>query len=381
MPITATARGTANILPQRIAVDMSEKITILKPASTPLTVLSSKMNTAPCSNYRYDWMEDSLMARWTTSVGVTLVGDVAITVAAGTGTLVGVNDLIKVAATGEVLRVTAIVGDVLTITRSWGVTAAAEIPAGSQLLIIGNAMMQGSGRAPEQYNQLTPQFNYTQIFKTGFSVTNTLEATKLYGGSELNRLRAKKAEEHQMSKEYAFLFGERALNVAGAQPISSTGGVLQFIAGSTANASRALAGATEAHVDAWVENIFAFGSKKKVWLCSSRIITFVNSIAKGRLDLVQANNDSTYGLDIVSYRTPHGTLQMIHHPLFVGGYAGLSIALDMEEVAYKPLKGRDTKYETNIQNNDEDGQRDQYITEAGIEVRQPQKHGSFTLTA
>jgi hypothetical protein len=46
----------------------------------------------------------------------------------------------------------------------------------------------------------------------------------------------------------------------------------------------------------------------------------------------------------------------------------------MDNVAYCPLTGRDTKLLTNRQANDEDAQKDEYLTEFGIEVRLPKTH-------
>jgi hypothetical protein len=43
------------------------------------------------------------------------------------------------------------------------------------------------------------------------------------------------------------------------------------------------------------------------------------------------------------------------------------------------LKGRDTKLMTNIQNNDEDGRRDMYQTECGLEIKLPKTHGIIKL--
>ena len=59
-------------------------------------------------------------------------------------------------------------------------------------------------------------------------------------------------------------------------------------------------------------------------------------------------------------------------------YGGYGIVIDPENVKYRPLQGRDTKLETNIQANDENQRKDQYITEAGLEVRLPKTHAVLT---
>jgi hypothetical protein len=390
MPIVNTARGTANINPNRIVVDMSNEIPLLKPREYPLTVLTKKLNTKTAHNYRYDWMEDTLMATWVACPAGAGAADVVINLAAGQGALVAANDLLKVAVTGEIMRVTQVNVDAVTVVRSYGTTVAAIIPAAASILVIGNAMMQGSGKAAEKYIQVTNNFNYTQIFKTPFSVTNTLEAMKLYGGKELARLQRKKAIEHAQSIEYALMFGERNLDTAGAQPISTTGGVLEFLTSSpnvqTISQAQVWADPDPATfakraLNAFAEQVFTYGSSKKTWLCSPSLITFITDIAELKLEIVQGDADSTFGLDINILRTPHGSLNIVQHPLLVQGYAGYSFVLDMEELAYRPLTGRDTKLETNIQANDEDGRRDQFITETGFELKQPLKHGVLILGA
>ena len=85
-------------------------------------------------------------------------------------------------------------------------------------------------------------------------------------------------------------------------------------------------------------------------------------------------------MNVMSYVTPFGELKLTKHPLLVDGYDGYGIVLDMEEVSYRLLTGRDTQLVTNIQAADEDGERDMYITEAGVQVKLPRKHGLIKLS-
>jgi hypothetical protein len=219
-----------------------------------------------------------------------------------------------------------------------------------------------------------------QIFRTPFAVTNTLDATKLYGGSEKARLRMKKGIEHAISMEYAFLFGERKLDISGSQPRTTTAGVLKFLAGTQNVTTKALSSVVEADLDAWCEQLFTYGSQTRTVMCSPSFISLVNKWAKSNNRLNVEQGAETYGLKVMKYETPHGSLNLVKHPLLINGYDGYAVALDMEELKYRPLEGRDTSLKTNIQNNDEDGQRDEYLTEAGLELRQPKKHGMFILT-
>ena len=67
-------------------------------------------------------------------------------------------------------------------------------------------------------------------------------------------------------------------------------------------------------------------------------------------------------------------MDVVFEPMFTGGLADLGLVLDMDNIRYVALKGRDTKLETNIQANDVDGVIDQYLTECSVECKQPKTH-------
>ena len=380
MPLSAQARGIANSQAKRQVVDMSENISMLRPSSAPLLVLTKKLDSSSCSNVKFEWFEDDFMARWTKALAGIAGGVTTLTVPLDEAQLIAVDDIVKVVRTGEVMRVTGITTNSLTVVRGYGETTAVAINTDDKLLVIGNAIMQGAGSPAEKYNDVTPVFNYTQIFRTPYSITNTFDATKVYGKKELDRLRFKRGVDHKMSIEYSLLFGERKFDTSGAQPRTTTGGVLAFLKGTSNIMSKAKASVTEADFIAFCEQVFTYGSETKIVLASPMLLTVLDGFARNRLSVVQSDKDKQYGLDVTSFVTPHGTLKFIKHPLLVSGYDGTGIVLDPEELSYRSLKGRDTSLKTNIQLPDEDGKKEEYITEAGLELRQVKKHGLIQLT-
>lgn len=381
MALSTQARGVNNILANRIVVDMSDKISDLQPNAAPLLVLTKKLATEACHNPKFEWMEADLLGRWTANVGAKISTDTTINVTAGTGALFAVGDLAKVVATGEIIRVTGISTDALTISRGFGVTSAGAIADGGKIINLGNANIQGGGAPSEKYNEPTPQYNYTQIFKTPFSLTNTLDATQLYGEKQKARLRRLKGIEHAQSIELSLLFGERKMLTAGVdQPLTATGGVLQFLAGTSNTLNKSYSTTTADDFETFCEKVFTYGSSEKVVLASPNLITKINSFALGKLSVVSADHEKAFGVNIMRYSTAHGDLLFVKHPMLIQGYAGYGIVLDMEELKYRPLANRDTRLMTDIQLPDEDGTKDMYITEAGLEFRMPSKHGLITLT-
>lgn len=377
--IKNTAVGNANIEQKRIVVDMSKEIAFLEPSATPFTVLTKKLNTVACHQPKYEWMDNDTETRWTATTATALVGASTIAVTAGTGKYFAAGDLIKNVTTGETMQVTGVAADTLTILRGIGSTAVA-VGSGDKILLVGNASMQGSGAPAEKVIGVTPFFNYTQIFKTAFSITNTLDATKLYGMDEKARLRKNNGIVHAKSIEYAALFGTKSIDTTGSQPITTTEGIITSLATNPNNVSKAKATATESDLLGFCENLFSHGTSERTCYVSPDVLSWFAEKAMNKVQLVQKDKDKTYGIAITKYLTPHGTLDLILHPLLTNGYAGKMVAVDMADIYYRPLAGRDTTLKTNIQAEDEDGQRDMYITEAGVQLRLPLKHGIFTLT-
>ena len=133
--------GTGNIGSARLVVDMSNEIALLQPSKTPLiTILKQAMkNTRAASNPKFSWMEDDLKARWDAINNGAGYNDAATSIVVDNGAYFIVGDVVKVPRTGEVLFVTAVNTNTLTVTRGFGTTAAAALVDNDPLVIVGNA--------------------------------------------------------------------------------------------------------------------------------------------------------------------------------------------------------------------------------------------------
>lgn len=378
--IVTGTRDNANILQAKRVIDMSDTIALLKPNEEPLMAFLkiAKRNTEVARNPKFDWLEDELQPRWDAI-------NAAAGYASGITAIVVDNavyftkfDIVKVPRTGEVMLVTAYdTGtQTLTVTRGFGLTAAAALVDNDPLVIIGNVNEEGAGTREIKSTQEVNKFNYTQIFKTPFGVTNTQAASKMYGGKDLNYQQMKKGVEHRIDMGRAFTMGERKEDTSGGKVKRSTGGLLSFL---NKNNYDAGGQTTQAEFDNNIsEVVFKYGSKEKILLASARLISVINQWALGKLQINQ--EAKKYGLSIFEYITPFGKFQIMNYQHILEGavYGGYGIVIDPENIKYRPLEGRDTKLETNIQANDADQRVDQYITEAGLEVRNPETHAVLT---
>jgi hypothetical protein len=386
MAVVTGVRDTNNILTanqnNRLKIDMSEKIALLQPSATPfITFLKrAKGNTEAAKNPKFSWFEDDLGARWD---ALNMAGNAAADatkIIFDTGGIFSVGDIVKVPRTGECFTITAVDPDgdnanEFTVVRGYGSTAAAIINNDDPLVIIGNANQEGAGVRTIKSTQEVEVYNYTQIWRTPFGVTNTQNASDFYGGSDLSYQQKKKGIEHARDIARSFLFGELKLDTTGTHPKRTTKGLLGFLSENNYAAGGAL---TQAEFDTNVAEVcFKYGSKEKLMLCSARVLSTINTWALGKLQIQQ--DETTFGLAVVKYVSPFGILNLVHEPMFEGAiYGGYAAILDVENIKYRPLKGRDTKLNTNIQANDTDGRTDEYITEAGLEVRSAKTHAIVT---
>lgn len=377
MPQVTGVRGTGNIMQGKMVIDMSNDIALLEPSAAPLVTFlkRAKGKTEGASNPEFKWLEDDLGARWdAVNSAAGHAADVT-SLVVDNGDYFSPGDIVKVPRTGEVILVKSVAANTLTVARGFGVTGAAALVDNDPLVIIGNVNEEGSGTRIIKSTQEIERFNYTQIFKTPFGVTNTQNASKMYGGSDLSYQQMKKGIEHTVDMARSFYFGEKKKDTTGAHAKRSTGGLMSFLSSNNYDAGGQL---TQSEFDQNVaEVIFRYGGKEKLMYSSARLLSVVNGWANGKLQIEQG--ETTFGLAVVKYVTPFGILNLVHEPLFEGAvYGGYGVVIDPENIKYRPLKGRDTKLETNIQANDEDQRKDQYVTEAGLEVRLPKTHAVIT---
>jgi len=373
MPTMITgARDTNNILSAKRVVDMSNEIALLEPDAAPLTVLMKRIDGKKkiAINPKYNWMEDELAPRWDAinfSTGYT-AGDTSIVV--DNGSYFKVGDVIKSPTSGEQMLVTAVSTNTLTVTRGWGNTSADTLSDNDKITILANASAEGSSAPTVKTTKEVEKTNYIQTIRTPFEVTGTEDASEMYGGKDITYLQKKMGIEHKRDLERALLFGEPKEDLTGTTPRRFTGGLNYFITTNRQDASGTL---TEAEFETFCETIFRYGSKTKLLLASSKVISAINSWAKGKLQTVP--KDETYGIDVKEYLSGHGTLLVVKHNLLEESYAGYAFAVDTEYIKMRTMQGRDTKLKTNIQANDADTRKDEYMTDIGFQLELEKAHG------
>jgi hypothetical protein len=276
--------------------------------------------------------------------------------------------------------------------------------------VVGTAWAEAS-RVPEGWrDEFYVNEGYAQIFKTAVPLfSGTALATRYRGdANEYMRVYQEKLMEHKMDIENALLFGYGAKDdSAGGTSASTrkTWGILPYTEIYGKMSHFTYSGSTyDTFVDE-MSSIFDAESGaggNKLVLASRSIMNWLNklggsSFLGNTMSLDSANGSNPYavdisrqsgmfnGVNITKVDTLYGTLNFVMEPLLRGPWANHAIAIDLNNVAYRPLAGngesRDTQIMTNVQDNAVDGRQDLILTEAGLEISLPETHAILKFTS
>ena len=359
----------ADILSNQRVVDMSPTIAQLEPDEAPLTTMLQKIGSRSAYSQKVEWLSDELVPRLTTLSASAASADTAISVATGTGTYFRPNDVVKIATTGENCYVTAVSANTIYVTRALGGVTAVSAASGVDLVKVGNAAAEGATLGTLLQTKKVANYNYAQIQRDPWGFTNTLVASKLYGGPEPANEAKKKLIEHKRQLENTMFFGVRDLNTSGSAPIGYCGGLFQYV---TSNLTTGVGTLTESVFETFLRKAFRYGSQNKVFFCSPLIVSALASFAQSKL-APPAPSIDTYGVSLSTYQSAQGAKVQIavkrdwyDFQATSGQYGGVGVVVDMEDVTMRPL--RDTVLKPDRQANDEDSVKQEYLTEWSFEI-------------
>ena len=367
-------RGTLDGNQDNRKIDMADKILLLEPDAAPLTVVTKNIQKKGTGNPKFQWQEDELDPRFDQVNNGAGYASGATSIVVDNGAYFEAQNLVYVPRTAETMRVTAIVGNTLTVVRGVGSTAAALVD-NDPLLITSTAQPEGDASRPARSRNQTTVYNYTQIFRTPWDATETARHSEYEADDDWDYQALKHGIEHKKSIEYALMVGARSEESSSGQARRTTGGFRSFV---TTNATDAGGALTEAEFFTALRPCFRYGAKEKWGFASQLAVDVLNTFPRGKLEVQQG--EKTFGLRIFQYISPHGTLNLVTHYLLEGTTLGGQIwVMDSDVVKYRYLVNkrgaRDTTLNKEIQANDVDGRKDEYLTECGLELGSELRHG------
>lgn len=364
-------------LSAQITFEIDDEIADLQADIAPITTLTQNLmqtSTVSAETHRYEWFEDDIRHANITANESIDASETVIDVNSGDADKVHPDMLLMNTATDEVMFVEEkdASANTITVTRGYGNSSAQSSSTSSDtLLILGPAMMQGSGSPEIVTRTPSKEHNFVQIFKHPFETTETLNESVLDAPeSQFNREQSKKQREHLAERERAFIFGTRNEDTSAKHPRYTTRGVLRRI---TTNVETSIGTLTEDKLNNFAQSAFDFGSGEKWLMAGSNILSAIDGFARD--DLQTRVDDSTFGIHVNEYRTTFGMLNIVEHKIFSRhGLAGLGFILDTMSMESKFMSNRNTQLELNIQAPDEDVTRAQFLAEGGMKIENEEKH-------
>jgi len=181
MAFTGKATYSGGTTLPELAEDVSDLIGIISPYETPLLDgLGDSMREATSSHH--EWLEDVLLPNKDAINDSTFSDpgtDTSFVVDNGGRFRVG--DQIQVEGSEELMLVTGISDDTLTVVRGYAGTSAEDLADDEIINILGNAALEGADRPGTRFTNRTRCSNYTQIFTAAVDVSGTDMAASQLG--------------------------------------------------------------------------------------------------------------------------------------------------------------------------------------------------------
>jgi len=404
-------RGTGNWGTDERPTNFREGILYLYPnGEMPLTGIMSKMGSEKVDDPQFSWWTKGLPEQAGTVADV--YTDAALSTAYTTGGAVGDVLYAKVAAAVEseirighmvMLRNTANYLDdtrakvVATLSNGASSYIACKLLQAdptttgiadvNRILVIGSVNPEGGAMPSAISYSPTKFYNYTQIFRTSLSITRTARLTKLRTKAQYEESKREALQLHGIEMEKAFLWSVKSeLTGANGKPERTTDGIIPFmLANGAVNSDFSTSSdftnsywvdKGEEWLDTQLETLFRYGSSERLAICGSGVILGINKLVKAYGNYTFTPQTKSYGIKVMEWVTPFGTIYLKTHPLFSYEVTNRNsmVCMDMSNLKYKYIT--DTTFypdaeKQNTGRNRIDGTDEEYLTECGLEIHHP----------
>ena len=394
MTFFAGLRGTGSFGTGERPQDFREMILWTNPnGKAPLFALTAKMKKEACSDPQIHWWEETnTIARATVNGAIgdaTTTTIVVDTAASGIGGALqfAPGDLLQVeediaAYTTEILKVASVASDTsMTVVRGAAGSTAASFADDAGLTRIGSAHEEGSSSPTTVTSNPTKFTNYTQIFKTPYQLSRTAENTQFRSGDPLKNDQIRKSFVHSEKLEQALFWGMASESTgSGGLPERTMGGMREFV---TSNRTQFSVDPTIDTFIAALSPVFDYeagaAGDERIIYAGNGAINYLNKLvaAQSTTQINYEGEIEIYGQKLRKFSVPQGSFAIKSHPLMNVHpvYTYSMFIVNPSGLLYRPLKNSDTKIQKNIQANDADLRKDQWLTECTFEIHYEQSFG------
>jgi hypothetical protein len=290
--------------------------------------------------------------------------------------------------THEIMKVDSITSATAFVaTRGVAGSSAVALADGDFALKIGSAYAEGTNSPDATSRNPIKYSNFCQIFKNAYELTGTIMETRARTGKALDNDKKRKTFDHSRDIELALMFGQKFETTgANGKPLRYMGGLREFIPTDTTTIFGASVTLTQ--YLAATTPLFDWDTPagdERIAFCGNGYLNTLNLLAESSGQIRFGDVIESFGMKLREFILPQGRIYLRTHPLMNrhAQYKDSAFILDMSSLKWKPL--RETKSMDNIQANDADTRKGQWLTEAGLRVDRGGLscgyHGNFNSVA
>lgn len=376
MPFTGKATYSAGATLPELAEDVADMIAIVSPYETPLlNALGDPLREATSTHH--EWLEDELLpnkdaiddATWTDPDG-----DTQFDVAHGSRFRKG--DQIQIEGSEELMLVTAVSTNTLTVLRGYAGTTPEDLADEQIVNILGNAGLEGDDKPSARFTHRVRSGNYTQIFTAAVEVSGSDMAARQLGlADEMDYQKGERLRELVRDLESTIINGGRPVaDPQGSGTVRRTmKGIIQHLSSNVFHTSDGGFPTGNDLDEAKVNYVL-----RKIWENSSGNVDLivVGGFQKRKINAFCADsrtygpNDKTFSDMVATYESDFGRCTVITTRWLPQDAA---LFLDSSRISVLPLTGRSFHFKPLASGGDyECGE---LIGEYTLELRNEAAHG------
>jgi len=376
MAFTGKATYSAGTTLPELAEDVSDLIGIISPYETPLLdALGDPLREATSTHH--EWLEDELLPNKDAINDSTFSDPSADTeFEVDNGGRFRTGDQIQVEGSKELMLVTAVDGNTLTVVRGYSGTTAEDIADNQVINILGNAALEGEDKPDIRFTNRIRCGNYTQIFTAAVDVSGTdMAASQLGLADEMDYQKQERLRELVRDLENTVINGGQTVsNPQGSSSIRrSMKGTIQHLSTNVFHTGDSGFPSGSDLDEAKINYVL-----RKIWEVSNGNVDLIvvggfqkrkiNSIASGMRSL--AAGETTYRDMISIYESDFGVCRVITSRWMP---QDTILLLDSSRISVLPLAGRSFHFKPLASSGDyECGE---LIGEYTLELKNESAHG------
>jgi len=376
MAFTGKATYSAGTTLPELAEDVSDLIGIISPYETPLLdALGDPLREATSTHH--EWLEDELLPNKDAINDSTYTDpDVDTTFVVDNGSRFRVGDQIQVEGSEELMLVTGVNSNTLTVVRGYAGTVAENLADNQVINILGNAALEGADKPGARFTNRSWCGNYTQIFAAAVEVSGTdMAASQLGLADEMDYQKQERLRELLRDLENTVINGGQPVsNPQGGDSVRRTmNGIIQHLATNVFHTGDSGFPSGNDLDEAKVNYVL-----RKIWEISSGNVDLivVGGFQKRKINAFSADsrsfgaNDTTFTDMISIYESDFGVCRIVTSRWMPQDAA---LLLDSSRVKVLPLAGRSFYFKPLASGGDyECGE---LIGEYTLELRSEAAHG------